>query len=142
MMLGSINKLQSQLMRALLILIFCSSSMVFSSANARSLSEATTQLCEKIKTCGQKAIAEQDIPPEMRQMMEGMFSGMCQSMVAPYVVSAQHAGLEKKAIACIESIETQTCTNLMENDGAETPECKELEAAAEKAYPEGDPTKQ
>ena len=110
-------------------------------AQARDLGDATNQLCEKIKTCGQQEIAKQDIPPEMRQMMEGMFSGMCQSMVAPYVVSAQHAGLEKKAIACIESIETKSCTDLMENNGAETEECKELEAAAEKAYPEGDPTK-
>ena len=126
-----------QLKKTILIV---AATLLTAPGHARDLSEATQQLCEKIKTCGQQEIAKQDIPPEMRQMMEGMFSGMCQSMVAPYVVSAQHAGLEKKAIACIESIETKSCSDLMDNNGAETEECKELEAAAEKAYPEGDPT--
>ena len=102
-------------------------------ATATSLNEATDNLCRKIKSCATTQLAQQDLPPAMLQMMKAMFDETCASMISPYADKATNAGLEKKAIACIESINTLSCTNLMQNSGAETTECKALEAAANEA---------
>lgn len=104
---------------------------------ADDLAEATDKLCEKMKSCGQQQLKEQNLPPEMAQMMEGMFDGMCQTMVAPYVLSTKDAGLEDKAIACLESFNNKSCDELMKNNGGDTDECKEFEKAANEAYPDG-----
>lgn len=102
-------------------------------ASATSLNEATDTLCGKIKSCATAQLEQQDLPPAMLQMMKAMFDETCASMISPYADKATNAGLEKKAIACIESINTLSCTNLMQNSGAETAECKALEAAANAA---------
>lgn len=104
---------------------------------ASNLSEATNELCQKMKSCGQEQLKQQDLPPEMAQMMEGMFDGMCQSMIAPYVQSTENAGLESKAIACVESINAKSCAEIMNNNGGETQACKDFEKAADEAYPDG-----
>lgn len=107
--------------------------------SAKDLSEATSELCEKVKTCGYEQLAGQDVPPQVKATMEAMLDGMCESMIQPYVVATEEAGLEKMALACLESVNSQSCQELMEGDSPETPECKEFEAAAEKAYPDGVP---
>jgi hypothetical protein len=115
--------------------------LVFSTFNvhATELSDAVNELCEKMKVCGQEQLAQQDLPPEMAQMMEGMFNGMCQAIVAPYVASTQNAGLEDKAVACLNSFKDRSCQELMENNAGETEECEEFEEAANEAYPDGIP---
>ena len=127
-------------MRLILVLIACLS--LNSIAHATELSDRVGELCQKMKVCGQEELAKQDLPPEMAQMMEGMFSGMCQAMVAPYVVSAQNAGLEKKAVACLDSFMDKSCQELMQNDGGDTEECQEFQKAADEAYPDGIPGQQ
>jgi hypothetical protein len=112
-------------------------SLVSHTLFATSLTEATDELCQTIKTCGQEQLKQQNLPPEMAQMMEGMFDGMCQSMVAPYVLSTKDAGLEDKAIACLESFNSKSCDELMNNNGGDTPECKDFQKAADEAYPDG-----
>ena len=102
-------------------------------ASATSLNEATDTLCRKIKSCASAQLEQQDLPPAMLQMMKAMFNETCASMISPYADKATNAGLEVKAIACIESINTLNCTSLMQNSGAETTECKALEAAANEA---------
>jgi hypothetical protein len=106
-------------------------------SHADELSEATDTLCEKMKSCGLAQAKQQNLPPEMEQMMEGMFDGMCKSMVAPYVLSTKDAGLEDKALACLESFNEKSCDELMNNNGGDTEECKEFEKAANEAYPDG-----
>ena len=100
---------------------------------ATSLNEATDTLCRKIKSCASAQLEQQDLPPAMLQMMKAMFEETCASMISPYADQATNAGLEKKAIACIESINSLSCTSLMQNSGGETAECKALEAAANEA---------
>ena len=102
-------------------------------ATATSLNDATDTLCRKIKSCATAQLEQQDLPPAMLQMMKAMFDETCASMISPYADKATSAGLEKKAIACIESINTLSCTSLMQDSGGETAECKTLEAAANAA---------
>ena len=102
-------------------------------AFATSLNEATDTLCRKIKSCASAQLEQQNLPPTMLQMMKAMFDETCASMISPYADKATNAGLEKKAIACIESVNTLSCSTLMQDSGGETAECKTLEAAANEA---------
>ena len=90
-------------------------------------------LCGKIKTCGTAEVASQDLPPEMKAMMMSVFDNMCESWVQPYAVAVGQAGLEDKAESCIKSIVSESCQDLMQNQGGETSECLEFTQAAEEA---------
>lgn len=140
LILGLVNHFKVFIMQRSLIGIFIVAVIGFaSSTQARNLNEATDELCVKIKTCGQEQLKSQGIPPEMQQMMSGMFDTMCKSMTEPYLVSTKDAGLEKMAIACVDSFVTKSCKAIMEGAGGSTPECDEFEAATKEAYPDGLP---
>ncbi|OUS17800.1 hypothetical protein A9Q88_02320 [Gammaproteobacteria bacterium 50_400_T64] len=115
------------------ILFLLSTLTLPSIATATSLNDATDTLCRKIKSCATAQLEQQDLPPAMLQMMKAMFDETCASMISPYADKATDAGLEKKTIACIESINTLSCPALMQDSGGETAECKALEAAANAA---------
>lgn len=100
---------------------------------ATSLNEATDTLCVKIKACATAQLKQQDLPPAMLQMMTAMFDETCTSTIAPYADKATNAGLEEKAIACIESINKLSCSTIINRAGSETGECKALEKAAQQA---------
>jgi len=102
-------------------------------AQAENISNSSQRVCQKIKSCGVAQLEEQGLQPEMVEMMKGMFDGMCESMVAPYIGRANDAGLEDKGIACLDAIETMSCEQLMSGAGNETEACKELEQAADEA---------
>ena len=98
-----------------------------------SLNQATNKLCEKIKSCAKAQMAQQNLPPAMEQMMTAMFEQSCTSIIAPYADQATNAGLEKKAVACISSINSLSCGVIMTATGSKTAECKTLESAARQA---------
>lgn len=115
---------------ALIIFIL---SISINTSNARDISEASNVICEKVKTCGTAQLETQGLPPEMVVMMKAMFDGMCETMIAPYIIKTADAGLEEKAIACLDSISSMSCEHLMEGQGNETEECEEYKQAAEDA---------
>lgn len=102
-------------------------------ATANSLTEATNTLCIKIKACATAQLSQQQLPPAMLQMMTAMLDESCAKTIAPYADKATDAGLEKKAVACIKSINALSCNALMNTSEAETDECKVLEKAANEA---------
>lgn len=102
-------------------------------ATANSLTEATNTLCSKIKSCTTAQLKQQQLPPAMLQMMTAMLDESCAKTITPYAKKATNAGLEKKAVACISSINSLSCEALMNTSKAETDECKALEKAANAA---------
>ena len=100
---------------------------------ATSLNQATDKLCDKIKSCARAQMAQQALPPAMQQMMTAMFEQSCTSIIAPYADQATNAGLEKKAVACIGSINSLSCGTIMTATGSKTAECETLESAARQA---------
>ncbi len=100
---------------------------------ATSLNEATSTLCVKIKSCATAQLQQQELPPAMLQMMTALFDETCANTITPYADKATNAGLEKKAVACIESINRLSCDTIMNHSGSETDECKALEKAAQQA---------
>jgi hypothetical protein len=102
-------------------------------AYANSLTQATNTLCSKIKSCTTAQLKQQQLPPAMLQMMTAMLDESCAKTIAPYADKASNVGLEKKAVACIKSINALSCNALMNTSKAETGECKALEKAANEA---------
>jgi len=89
------------------------SSLFSVTANAQQ-SEMTDKMCAKVKTCAVEQMGT-DVPPEMIDMMQGMFDGMCQTMLAEQYTEIDNAGLEDEANACAESFIATSCdtaTNL------------------------------
>lgn len=114
-------------------LFLISVTFIFSIGTANAdFNQKMDQMCGKIKECALEDMG--DLTPEMKQMMIGMVDGMCKPMLASYKQVIGDAGLEKKASACIDSMANQSC-DAMKNQNQEnmSEECKEFDAAAEKA---------
>ena len=105
-------------------------------ANATGLSDATTTVCDKVKLCGTAQLERQQLSPDLEAMLTLMVNGMCEAIVAPYVSQAINAGLEQKAVACLETLDAMSCDQLLDGGGNESKACQELEKAAEGVFPE------
>ena len=81
-------------------------------AGADELADAAQGLCDSVKTCALEQIAEEDMTPELRQMMVPMMENMCASM---------------------RSMESLSCDQLQNPDRGVTPECAEYERLAKEA---------
>lgn len=103
-------------------------------AAADDLLSAANDMCEKVKSCSLAQIAESDMTPEMRQMMEPMLESMCDSMRQGVQEVPTGHELYEPAVACMRSMANLSCDAYQSGDGAETPECKTYQAMAEKAY--------
>jgi len=108
-------------------------SSLFNASTYAQDSEVTEKMCAKVKTCAVEQMGA-DVPPEMIQMMEGMFDGMCASMLAEQYAEIDNAGLEDEANACAESFIATSCDEIMANEGEfSTPACDEFKEAADAA---------
>lgn len=115
-------------------ILIAGAALLFINVAHADMQEKTDQLCEKIKTCSIEQMGP-DQPPAVIEMMQGMFDGMCASMMAPYMETYTDAGLENKAEACLDTILDASCDDLMANQGEsyESAECQEFKAAADEA---------
>ncbi|RDV24466.1 hypothetical protein DXV75_13655 [Alteromonas aestuariivivens] len=90
-------------------------------------------LCQKIKQCAFEHMQEeQGVSQEMRSMVDGMLSAMCENMMK-FTESdvEQYQELARPAASCMNSMTELPCSKLLE-DRAVTAECKAFEAEAEK----------
>lgn len=85
--------------------------------------------CEKLKKCALQEVESQDIPPEMRQMVENMAASMCTNLIAFSQVEP-YKELYVPAAQCMQSLADKSCTEMQ--DDVETPECKNYEKLAKK----------
>jgi len=93
----------------------------------------TDKLCGKVKTCAIEQMGA-EVPPEMIEMMQGMFDGMCATMLAEQYAEIDRAGLEKEASACVDSFMATSCETMMAAEGNfTTPACDEFKEAADAA---------
>ncbi|MBT0587349.1 hypothetical protein [Alteromonas oceanisediminis] len=98
-------------------------------ATAQSFEQATVAVCDKMKTCALKQMGqEEDLTPQMRQMIEGMIAGMCDN-VMDFSQIETHAELHKPAAACLQSMAALSCEELEED--VSTTECEAYEDVAE-----------
>ncbi len=100
-------------------------------AQAEKMTAASMALCEKVKECALAQLANEDMAPEMRQMMEPMLNSMCQSVGAQVTEVPTGHPLYAPAVACMESMTGLSCAELQGGNDVKTPECEEYRRQAE-----------
>ena len=124
------KKLVSLIITVTLVLI---SNLSFATTE-KEFTQAVVAFCESQKHCLLEQINQQALSEEMKPMVTAMVNGMCASMVEQYQSTiAGQQRLYKPALACIDSMKSLGCKQLMDNPTA-TPQCKELEHLAEKTH--------
>lgn len=96
-------------------------------ATADDLGAAATSLCEKVKTCALQQMNQQQMTPQMRQMIEPSLESMCASMNGQMAEVPQGHELYKPAVACMRSMAQQSCSDIMNAAQNMTPACKDYE---------------
>ncbi len=99
-------------------------------ASADDLTDAAQSLCDMVKSCAMEQVAEQNLTPEMREMMAPMLDNMCANMRSQVQQVPVGHGLYEPAVECMRSMESFTCEQLQEPDQLSTPECAEYERLA------------
>lgn len=108
-------------------LVFLASTL---SVSADEITDSALALCEKVKACSMAQINEEDLTPELRQMMEPMLENMCANMQSRVQAVPQGHALYDPAVACMDSMSTLSCEQMMDSEQALTPECSEYEKLA------------
>ena len=111
--------------------IFAAMLLVTMGARADSLADAANDLCEHVKACSMAQIAEEDMTPEMRQMMEPMLENMCAAMRSNIREVPEGHELHDPAVACMRSMAQLSCDDFQDGDRVVTPECQKYQEMAE-----------
>ena len=91
---------------------------------ADEMSEAAQDLCEKVKSCSLAQVAEEDITPEVRQMMQPMWDSMCANMKNKMGEAPSGHPMYSSALACMHSMQKLTCEEIVGSRQTRTPECE------------------
>ncbi|MDQ7072294.1 MAG: hypothetical protein Q9N32_00330 [Gammaproteobacteria bacterium] len=115
-------------MKAILLILLFSISQW---AIAETIEQQSLQLCEKIKSCAAAEIEGEDMTAEMKAMIMSSMDGMCMAMASEFNNDRikDYAELRKQATACMTSLLTLSCSQLM-NGETNTPACIALEKSA------------
>jgi len=100
-------------------------------AAADELTDAAQGLCDTVRSCALEQIAEQDLTPEMREMMVPMLDNMCDTMRGKVQEVPTGHPLYQPAVRCMRSMESLTCDKLQNNQMSNTTECREYERLAQ-----------
>ena len=102
-------------------------------AAASEIEDAATALCEKVKACSMAHIAEADLTPEVRQMMEPMLKNMCETMRAGVREVPPGHELYQPSVDCMRSMAGLSCADFEDEDKLQTRACQEYQRLAEQA---------
>ena len=97
---------------------------------AQEIVEAATGLCEKVRSCAMAQIAEEDLTPELRQMMEPMLDNMCANMQSKVQEVAVGNDLYQPAVDCMQSMQALSCEDMQDPARMQTAQCESYEKLA------------
>jgi len=106
---------------------------------ADTIEAAASDLCEHVRACAMAQVKEEDMTPEMRQMMEPMLDNMCANMQSKVQEVPMNHELYQPAVACMRSMTEVSCADFQNGDKLQTPPCDEYQRLAEKYFPQGAP---
>ena len=102
-------------------------------ASADELEDVSLQLCEKVQSCALAQMQEQDLTPEVREMMQPMLEGMCADMQGKVEDVPRDHRMYKPALECMRSMASLSCEAMQHENRARTPECEEYDRLAREA---------
>lgn len=106
---------------------------------ADNLADAANDLCEHVKACSMAQIAQEEMTPEMRQMVEPMLDNMCANMRGRVEDVPTGHPLYQPAVSCMRSMTQIGCDAMTSGDSMHTEECKKYEDMARSYAPESQP---
>jgi hypothetical protein len=101
--------------------------LISSPVRADDLADAALSVCEKMKACAIAQIPEEDLTPEVRQMMGPMLDNMCVKMQSSVKGAPSGHPLYAPALACMRSMEALSCERIQDPQREKTSECKAYE---------------
>jgi hypothetical protein len=104
--------------------------MTPSLVSADDISSAATDLCDKVRACATAQVAEEDLTPELLEVMEPMLDTMCEGLQAKVQDVEPGHPLHQPAIACMRSMEALSCDDMRNPDSLQTAECDTYEKLA------------
>ena len=117
-------------------LLTASCMMLVSTVSADNLTDAANDLCEHVKACSMAQIAQEDMTPEMRQMVEPMLDNMCANMRSQIQDVPSGHPLYDPAVVCMRSMSKVSCDAMTDGDSMRTKECREYEDLARSYMPD------
>lgn len=114
-------------------MLLLSTSVFAMAASANEIEEAATELCEKVKACSMAHIAEADLTPEVRQMMEPMLQNMCETMRAGVREVPLDHQLYQPSVDCMRSMAGLDCKDFENEQRLQTPACENYKRLADEA---------
>lgn len=100
---------------------------------ASEIEDAADALCEKVKACSMAHIAEADLTPEVRQMMEPVLQNMCQTMREGVREVPSDHELYQPSVDCMRSLSALSCADFENEEKMLTPACNNYQRLAEQA---------
>lgn len=93
-------------------------------AAADDLGNAMNVFCEMIKSCTLVQMGkQQNLTPEIRQMVENQMQTMCVGVQQQYVAATRTHELYEPAVACMRSMSALECPQLQSANADATPAC-------------------
>jgi hypothetical protein len=100
---------------------------------AEEFSDVALQLCEKVKSCAIAQMNQEEMTPEMRQMVQPMLDNMCVSVQSGVEEVPKDHALYPQGLACMRSLAQLSCEQIMEMEDSTTAECRKYEEMAGQA---------
>ena len=99
-------------------------------AQAGELADEALGLCEKVKSCALAQMNQSDITPQMRQMIQPTLDTMCDQVTSKVSDVPQGHAMYDSAVACMRSMRTLACEDMVNSQPTVTPACREYEEMA------------
>ena len=97
---------------------------------ADEFTDASTKLCLKLKSCAMAQVDQQNLTPEIRQVMASGLNEMCANLHSQVAAVPSGHALYDSALACMRSIEALDCSRMIDSGQVSTRACQEHEALA------------
>lgn len=109
------------------------SALVAVPARADDMVNASLQLCEKVKACAVERMNQEEMTPEVRQMMQPALDNMCVKLQQGMGAAPSGHPAYAPAVTCMRSMMSLSCEQLMAGD-SKTAECAAYEKVARETY--------
>jgi hypothetical protein len=108
--------------------------LISSPVRADDLADAALSVCEKMKACAIAQIPEENLTPEVRQVMQPMLDDMCVKMQSALKNAPSGHPLYAPALACMRSMEASSCERIQDLQREKTSECEAYEKVQRETY--------
>lgn len=117
-------------MRVLMLLLGLAGASMAAAQN-EDLASEMNKFCDKMKSCATEQMAGSGLSSDMEAMIMQNMEGVCAGMEAQFQAAVSNNRMYQPALACLRSMQSMSCQQLQDSDGAASAECERYEAMVE-----------